>query len=253
VSVAIIDINSDLGESREALADGTDFEIMRHITSANIACGGHAGDLETMRQVLNWARELNVAAGAHPSYPDRKNFGRVEIAMLVTELEDSLRAQITSLMNVAAELGMAISHVKPHGALYHACSKHPGVAQAVGRAALAVNPGLLIYGLAGSPATVIWRTMGLRIIAEAFADRAYEPNGTLRDRKVAGAVLDPESAAEQALSIALKRTVNAGGKQLRVEAQTLCIHSDTTGAPQIARKVARALEAAGVQLAAPSV
>ena len=140
VSELVIDINADLGESEEALANGTDFELMRYITSANVACGGHAGTEETMRQTLVAARQLGVAAGAHPGYPDRANFGRVESALSPAEIEASVLEQIASLAKVAESLGMRLVHVKPHGALYHAANKNREVALAIGRAAKKVNP-----------------------------------------------------------------------------------------------------------------
>jgi 5-oxoprolinase (ATP-hydrolysing) subunit A len=248
VSDVVIDINADLGESQESLANGTDFELMRYITSANVACGGHAGNEQTMRQTLAAARTLRVAVGAHPGYPDRANFGRVESALPPAEIEASLLEQIASLAKVAESLGMHLVHVKPHGALYHAANKNREVALAIGRAAKKTNPQLVIVGQAGSPALEAWRSMGLRWAAEAFADRAYEPDGTLRKRSLPAAVLDdPECAARQAVSIALRRAVvTADGSELRVEADTICIHSDTPGSVAIASEVNRRLKTQGV-------
>ncbi len=187
MSDVVIDINADLGESEESVANGTDFELMRYITSANVACGGHAGNEQTMRQTLAAARTLNVAVGAHPGYPDRANFGRVESALSPAEIEASVLEQIASLAKVAESLGMHLVHVKPHGALYHAANKNREVALAIGRAAKKINPQLVMVGQAGSPALEAWRSMGLRWAAEAFADRAYEPDGTLRKRSLPAA------------------------------------------------------------------
>ena len=247
-----IDLNADLGESGEALANGTDFELMRYITSANIACGGHAGDERTMRETVAAAKGLNVAVGAHPGYPERVNFGRVESPLSASEIEASVRDQIASLIRVAASLDMAVGHVKPHGALYHAAHKSREVAQAVGHAVQAINPKLIVVGQAGSPALEVWRSMGLRCAAEAFADRAYEPDGTLRKRSLAGALLDdPVNAAQQAEEIAVRRRVIASdGSQLSVEANTICIHSDTPGSVAIAREVSKRLKEAGVSIRA---
>ncbi len=242
-----IDINSDLGESPQALADGSDFELMRFITSANIACGGHAGDGSTMKQTLTAARERNVAVGAHPSYPDRVNFGRIELPLSAEEIEATVCQQILSLVHVAEELGMRIGHVKPHGALYHA-ARNQQVAKAVGRAAASVDPQLVMVGQAGSSTLDHWHAMGLRCVGEAFADRAYEKDATLRSRKLTGALLDsPVRAAQQALEIVLRhRAISHEGNEIAIEAETLCIHSDTPNAAAIAREVKNRLMAAGV-------
>jgi UPF0271 protein len=247
-----IDINADLGESPESLASGVDFELMRHITSANIACGGHAGDASTMKRTLELAKELGVAAGAHPGYPDPANFGRVELAIAVDELETSLREQIAALARAADKLSVRLKHVKPHGALYHAANRHHEVALAIGRAVMAVDSKLIVVGQAGSPCLDSWRGLGLRCAEEAFADRTYERNGTLRQRKFPGALLeDPQRAASQALDIALRHRVKLDdGSELCLMAQTLCIHSDTPGAATIARAVSERLKAAGVQIRA---
>ncbi len=251
----LIDINADLGESPEALASGADFELMRHITSANVACGGHAGDENTMRQTVAAAKELNVAVGAHPSYPDRENFGRLESAIPPLALESSVRQQIASLVQVAGRFGVRLVHVKPHGALYHATNQDREIALAVGRAVQAIDPRLIMVGQAGSSSLEVWRGMGLHCAAEAFADRTYERDGTLRKRTLPGALLDaPERAAQQALDIALRHKVNASdGSELPLVAQTICIHSDTAGAAAIAREVNQRLEAAGVQVRALSI
>ena len=247
-----IDINADLGESEESLADGTDFELMRYITSANIACGGHAGNEQTMRQTLAAARKLKVAAGAHPGYPDRANFGRLESPLSPVEIEASVGRQIAALAKIAQSLDMQLVHVKPHGALYHAANTKREVALAIGRAVKAINPRLIMVGQAGAPVLEIWHSLGLRFAAEAFADRAYEPDGTLRKRTLPGALLDnPARAAQQAVDIAVRHRVVAGdGSELTVEANTICIHSDTPGSVAIAREVNRQLKAADVLLQA---
>lgn len=245
-----IDINADLGESEESLGNGTDFELMRYITSANVACGGHAGNEHTMRQTLAAARKLKVAVGAHPSYPDRANFGRIESQLPPAEIEASVHDQIAALLKVAESLEMRLVHVKPHGALYHAANKNREIALAIGRAVKAVNPQLIMVGQAGSSALEVWHSMGLRCAAEAFADRAYEPDGTLRKRTLSGALLDdPARAAQQALDIAVRRQVIASdGSAMPVAANTLCIHSDTPGSVAIAREVNQRLKAAGLRV-----
>src|SRR5271165_5180713 len=249
-----IDINADLGESEESLANGTDFELMRHITSANVACGGHAGNEQTMQQTLVAARKLNVAIGAHPGYPDRANFGRIESQLSPAEIEASVHDQVAALLKVAESLDMRLVHVKPHGALYHAANKDREVALAIGRAVKAINPQLIMVGQAGSSALDVWHSMGLRCATEAFADRACEPDGTLRKRTLSGALLDDSArAAQQALGIAVRKQVIASdGSEIPVAAKTICIHSDTPGSVAIAREVNQWLKAAGVRVQALS-
>lgn len=243
----LIDINSDLGESPQAIADGSDLELMRFITSANVACGGHAGNESTMKQTLTAARELKVAVGAHPSFPDRQNFGRVLMPLSAAGIEATVREQILSLAAVAETLGMRITHVKPHGALYHAARERP-VAEAIGRAAASIDPQLLMIGQAGSSTLEHWRAMGLRGVGEAFADRAYQKDGGLRSRSLAGALLDvPGRAAAQAQEIVMRhRAITNDGDEIQIHAETLCIHSDTPNAGSIAREVKHQLMAAGV-------
>ena len=247
-----IDINADLGESEEALANGADFELMRYITSANVACGGHAGDERTMRETVTAAKKLNIAVGAHPSYPDRENFGRIELQLSPATIEAAVLDQIAPLAEVARSLGMSLMHVKPHGALYHSANNHREISEAIGRSARAIDSRLIMVGQAGSSTLETWRAMGLRIAAEAFADRAYEPDGTLRKRTLSGALLDdPARAVRQALDIALHhRVVAADGSSLVVEADTICIHSDTPGSAAIAREINQQLSAAGVAIRA---
>jgi len=248
----VIDINSDLGESPEHLASGADFELMRHITSANIACGGHAGDTETMRHTVELAKKLNVAIGAHPSYPDRANFGRTESVMAPQDLELYVREQVLALTRVAEGFGARLAHVKPHGALYHAANRDREVARAIGRTVVSLDPQLIMVGQAASPSLDVWRELGLRCAGEAFADRTYERDGTLRSRRLAGALLDdPERAGRQALDIALGHCVtSADGFELAISADTICIHSDTPNAAAIARRIKEQLSAAGVQVQA---
>lgn len=245
-----IDINSDLGESEETLANGSDFELMRYITSANVACGGHAGDERMMRETIRMAKQLNVAVGAHPGYPDRANFGRIESPMSAAEIEATVRDQIAALEEIATALEVALVHCKPHGALYHAANKSAEVAAAIGRAVLESDEQLIMVGQAGSSTLTLWESMGLTCAAEAFADRAYEPDGILRKRTLPGALLEtPGDAARQAVNIAARNlAVATDGSELRITAQTVCIHSDTPGSAAIARAVNEALKHAGVKI-----
>ena len=245
-----IDINADLGESEESLANGTDFELMRYITSANIACGGHAGDERIMRETARMAKHLDVAVGAHPGYPDRDNFGRIESPMASAEIEATVRDQIAALAAVAESLGVRLVHCKPHGALYHAANKSTEVAAAIGRAVLEGDEQLVMVGQAGSSTLTLWESMGLSCAAEAFADRAYEPDGLLRKRTLPSALLeDPAKAAQQALDIATRHiAVATDGSELKISANTICIHSDTPGSVLIARAVNESLKKAGVRV-----
>jgi UPF0271 protein len=216
----MLDLNCDLGELPDLAHESA---LLDHITSANIACGGHAGDAATMERTARLALARHVRIGAHPGYPDRANFGRLEIPMPPAEIESFVLAQILRLESVVRPLGAEISHVKPHGALYNMAARDPETARAIALAVLRWNPRATLYGLAASPALAIWRQMGLPVAAEAFADRRYEPDGSLRSRAFPDALItDPEQAAAQALRFA---------RQGR--AQTICVHGDTPGAVAI--------------------
>jgi 5-oxoprolinase (ATP-hydrolysing) subunit A len=244
-----IDLNADMGESAEALKSGRDAELMRYITSANVACGGHAGDEQTMRETLELAKKLGVAVGAHPSYPDRENFGRLEMVIEMDELEISLRYQLERLRRIAEEVGLTIGHVKPHGALYHSASKDPRVAQAISNVVRDLGDVILV-GQAGSMALRHWEILGMRTAAEGFVDRVYEANGELRNRNLPGALLaDAGASAYQAKSIVLNGEVTAfSGERLKLRPETLCLHSDTPGSVEIAREVRKVLESSGVEV-----
>ena len=223
-----IDLNCDMGELEDAAHEAA---LMEYITSANIACGGHAGDEATMERTARLALASAVRIGAHPSYPDRVNFGRVEIAMPAAEIEEAVREQIERLERVVAKLGGRIAHVKAHGALYNVAARDRTVARAIGAAVAEWNARAIVFGLAGSLALDVWRGMGLPVAAEAFADRRYEVDGSLRSRKFADALItDPAEAAAQALRFAHE------GK-----AQTICVHGDTPGAVAILRACREAL------------
>jgi 5-oxoprolinase (ATP-hydrolysing) subunit A len=223
-----IDLNCDMGELDDAAHEA---ELMEYITSANIACGGHAGDEATMERTARLALERGVKIGAHPSYPDRANFGRLEVAMTASEIEAAVRGQIERLEKVAQKLGARLTHVKPHGALYNVAARNREVARAIGMAVAHGSAGTTIFGLAGSAALEVWREMGLTIAAEAFADRRYEPDGSLRPRRFADALIaDPREAAAQALRFARQGT-----------AQTICVHGDTPRAVEILKACYEAL------------
>jgi UPF0271 protein len=233
----MIDLNSDMGE----LADGAiEAELMRHVTSANVACGGHAGDEVTMRRTVDLARRLGVSVGAHPGYPDRENFGRIEMPMSVGEIADTVCEQIERLTAVT---GIQPAHVKPHGALYNVAAKNEEVAAAIAEGVGRWNRDTVLAGLAGSRMLQVWRARGFRVAAEGFADRRYETDGSLRSRKFPDALItEPAAAAEQAVRLAREGGID-----------TICIHSDTPGSAHIAAAVARALREAGVTLRPLSV
>lgn len=243
-----IDLNCDMGEVPEAIADGTQEALLQSVTSANIACGGHAGDLATMRTTIEQALRAGVAVGAHPGYPDRENFGRLELKMSSHEVADSVYNQVRALAEVAKGCGARIVHVKPHGALYNQAVKNRELAVAIAAGVARWNSGVVMVGLAGSPMLDVFRQAGFSVAAEAFADRRYEPGGTLRSRKFDDALLrDPEVAARQALAMVERGTVTANdGSQVPIAAQTICIHGDTPGATKIAAEVARVLRDSGI-------
>ena len=229
----MIDLNCDMGELADAAHEAA---LMEHITSANVACGGHAGDEEMMERTVRLALKSGVRIGAHPGYPDRENFGRLELPMTPSEIERTVVEQIKRLEAVVRRLGGAIAHVKPHGALYNVAVKNAEVARAIGAAVGRWNPAVPVFGLAGSAMLEVWREMGLRPVGEAFADRRYEPDGTLRNRKFPDALItDPAAAAAQAVRLARE-----GG------AETICVHGDTPGAVGILRACRNSLFAPGV-------
>jgi UPF0271 protein len=248
-----IDLNCDVGE-REDLAAGVQESLMEYITSASIACGAHAGGEAlmrlTLRQALVHRLTKRVTIGAHPGYPDRENFGRLDLKMPIAELEASIESQVRGLTSLARETGVDVRYVKPHGALYNRAARDLEVARAIARAVSRVDRDLALVGLAGSPALAVWREAGILTLAEAFADRRYEPDGSLRARRHADALLrNPEDASRQALRIATRQEVLAwDGSVVKIDAETLCIHADTPGAVEIARSVRKRLEAAGVMV-----
>ncbi len=233
-----MDINCDMGEISRLLEDGTYARLMDHITSINVACGGHAGDEAMMRAMVQLAKEKKVNVGAHPGYPDKENFGRIDLDMDQIELLDTIRDQIQLLVDIAADEDVELTHVKPHGALYNQAVRDEIVAQTIGEAVIQVDPVFNIMGLAGSNMLTVFEGMGLETIAEAFADRTYEADGSLRNRKYVDALItDPAKAAAQAKMMIDGKVIAVDGSEVKVGAQTLCIHSDTPNAVAIAETV----------------
>jgi 5-oxoprolinase (ATP-hydrolysing) subunit A len=246
--VAAIDLNSDLGESFGVWQLGDDESMLDIVTSANLACGAHAGDPSTMRHACRAAAERGVAIGAQVAYPDLVGFGRRFIDIDPQELRDVVLYQLGALDAFAQVAGTGVAYVKPHGALYHACVTHPEQAQAVAAAAHEYDPSLAVLGAPGSPLLAVVDSLGMEPVAEAFADRAYRRDGSLVPRSEPGAVLsDPGEVVARAVQIATERHVVAvDGSRVAVEARSICIHGDTPGAVALARAVRQALEQASV-------
>ncbi len=239
-----IDFNCDLGEGC-----GHDAELMPLISSANIACGAHAGDDATMRATLRLCREHGVTAGAHPGYADREQFGRRERTLPHAELVALVRDQIAALDALARDEGVTLRHVKPHGALYNQSAREPDIAMAVAEAVRAYDRSLIVVGLSGSASIEAAETCGLRTAHEVFAERGYGEDGRLLPRGAPSAVLTPDATVEQALGLALRGDVVAhGGRVLRLRADTLCLHGDRDDAVEIAQRLHAALTTAGVRI-----
>lgn len=249
-----IDLNADVGERPEALTDGTEEAIIRLVSSANIACGGHAGDDETMEQVIRLCMKYGVAVGAHPSYPDRAHFGRERLSLSPEAIQETVFAQVKRLGETAKRLRAVVRHVKPHGALYNTAAQDRAVAEAIAKGVAQWRSDLTLVGLAGSLMLSVWEERGFRTAGEAFADRTYESDGTLRSRKKGGALItDPERAALQALRIIRNRSIlSVEGREIPIEAETISIHSDTPDAAAMLLVLRQRLKEKGIGVKALS-
>jgi UPF0271 protein len=247
-----MDLNCDVGELPEAIADGSQEAILRQVTSANIACGGHAGDAQMMRATIEQALRCGTAIGAHPGYEDRANFGRIALKLSSEEVAASVYGQILALVEIAERCGARIGHVKPHGALYNQAARAREIARAIAEGVARWRRDVALVGLAGSAMLEEFRAAGFAVAAEGFADRKYEADGSLRARKFRDALLhDPAEAAAQALRITREGSVvAANGAVIPLKVETICIHGDTPGAPQVAAAVRLALEEAGITVRA---
>ncbi|QDH69794.1 LamB/YcsF family protein [Marilutibacter alkalisoli] len=243
-----IDFNCDLGENC-----GDDAAIIPLISSASIACGGHAGDDDTMRRTLRLCREHGVAAGAHPGFVDREHFGRREMAVTPGHVTLLVTAQLRRLARIATDEGMRLAFVKPHGALYNMAARDADIAGAIAEAVAGFDPSLIVYGLSGSTLTEVARDNGLSVAHEVFAERGYGADGRLLPRGVPGAVLETvEAAVAQARALATTGTLElAGGDTLKLQADTLCLHGDRPDAAAFAGALREALEADGITIAPP--
>ncbi|GAP64964.1 LamB/YcsF family protein [Mizugakiibacter sediminis] len=248
-----LDLNCDMGESYGAWHMGQDEAVLGYVSSANIACGFHAGDPVIMRRTVEAAARRGVAVGAHPSLPDLQGFGRRAMAIAPEEAYALTLYQTGALAAFARAAGARLHHVKPHGALYNMAAKDRALADAIAAAVRDFDGGLVLVGLAGSALVEAGRAAGLAVAREAFADRRYRADGSLTPRSEADAVIDDVAAAvEQALSIATRGEALAGdGARVVIEADTLCVHGDRADAATFARRLRAALEDAGVRIAAP--
>jgi 5-oxoprolinase (ATP-hydrolysing) subunit A len=248
---ATIDLNADVGESFGPWPMGVDDELIPFVTSVNVACGAHAGDAATILRTTALAVRHGVAVGAHPGYPDLAGFGRRELDLSEEELRATIVVQVGAVIAGARVAGVAVRHVKPHGAMYNRAARDPAMAETIAGAIRDLDPTLVLVGLAGSASVDAGWAAGLRVAQEAFADRRYEPDGSLRSRRLDGALLGAEAAAAQAVSIARDGCVTASdGSRLDVRADTICVHGDSPDAVGIARAVRSALEAAGIAVTA---
>ena len=247
-----VDLNSDLGESFGPWQMGQDEALMSSITSANVACGFHAGDPSVMRQTIALAKQHGVAVGAHPGFPDLIGFGRREIQASPREVEDYVLYQISALAGMAATQSVRLQHVKAHGALYNQACRDASLAEAIARAVAAFDSSLILLGLPGSALLRAGQQAGLRVAAEVFADRAYDADGSLTSRRKPGAVLhDAAQVVDRAIRMARDRQVTAiDGSAVRLDVDTICLHGDTPGSAELARQVKQGLIEAGIRVGA---
>jgi UPF0271 protein len=244
-----IDLNADLGEGV-----GDDEAMLELVSSASIACGGHAGTADSIRRMLRLCGARGVRAGAHPSYPDKANFGRLRLVMPLDQLLGQIRSQLILIRTVADQEGVPVRYIKLHGALANQAAEELPLAVGVFGAMQAMDPDISVLALDASAQVRAARAVGLRVELEAYADRAYQPNGLLVSRSAAGAVLhDPALIAERCVRLATEgEIVAADGTVLKLGARSVCIHGDNPEAVAIARKVRAALEVAGVEIRSPS-
>jgi UPF0271 protein len=244
-----IDLNCDMGELEDAAHEAA---LMEYVTSANIACGGHAGDEATMQAAVDLARRHGVAVGAHPGFVDRENFGRTEPAVWPEEVFQLVLTQTRALQRIARARGATVTHVKPHGALYNMAARDRALADAIAGAVRDFDPSLILMGLSGSHSIKAGRDAGLKCASEVFADRGYEADGSLSPRGEPGAMITDEAVAtSRVLRMVLEGVVQCRtGADVAIQADTVCIHGDQPGALVFARRLRGALEAAGIEVRA---
>jgi 5-oxoprolinase (ATP-hydrolysing) subunit A len=247
-----VDLNCDMGESFGAYQLGLDEQVMPLITSANVACGFHAGDPQVLRRSVDLARKHGAAIGAHVSFPDLVGFGRREMNATPLEVENDTLYQLGAIGGFCRAAGVPLRHIKPHGALYNMAQKDRTLAEAIVRAVVAFDPSLLVFAQPGSALEAAAVAAGLTAVGEVFADRAYNPDGTLASRKLPGAVIhDPEQVAERAVLMVTSGSVTAiDGTVVPLRAETICVHGDTPGALDLIRRIRQRLGESGVTIAA---
>ena len=248
MSAIRIDLNADVGESFGRWTLGNDTDVMKSITSANVACGFHAGDPGVMRETVRIARDAGVAVGAHPGFPDLVGFGRRNMAATPQEVEDLVLYQAGALGAIAAAEGVRLQHVKAHGALYNMAVRDRPLADAIARAVASLDRTLLLFGLPGTALLAAGEAAGLRVVAEGFADRAYEADGSLTPRSRPGSVIHVvDDVVSRAVRMAVDGTVTAtSGQDIPMRVQTLCTHGDTPNSHELTRRLRQALEESGV-------
>lgn len=249
--MSTIDLNCDMGESFGAYTIGADAEVMRSISSANVACGYHGGDPAVMRRTVRLAREAGVSVGAHPGFPDLAGFGRREMRLAPQEVEDMILYQVGALAGIAAAEGVRLHHVKAHGALYNMAVRDRALADAIARAVRAFDASLTLFVLPASELQRAGEAAGLQVALEGFADRSYEPDGSLTPRSRPGAVIhDPRDVVTRAVRMATGGGVTASdGSQVPLRVDTICTHGDTPGAAELTRLLRAGLEREGITVA----
>ncbi|MGA9288642.1 MAG: 5-oxoprolinase subunit PxpA [Anaerobacillus sp.] len=245
-----VDLNSDLGESYGAYKIGNDENVLECISSANIACGYHAGDHNVMMETVKVANDLGVGIGAHPGYPDLGGFGRREMRMSHDEVFNLIAYQVGAIQGVANVHGASVHHVKPHGALYNSAAKDPVIAKAIASAVYKINPQLILYGLAGSELIQAGREVGLTVAQEVFADRTYQADGTLTPRSEPNAMIhDAEHAVERVIRMINEQQVKAvNGQDVAIQADTICVHGDEPEALRFVQQLRERLQEEGIRI-----
>lgn len=248
-----IDLNCDMGESFGAWKMGDDFALMDFVSSINIACGFHAGDSTVIRKTVEKAVKKYLAVGAHPSFPDLQGFGRREMKMSETEIFDIVLYQVSAVKGICEAFGAKLRHVKPHGALYNQAAKDEKIAKAIAEAVKMIDKNLIFYGLSGSFLISEAEKIGLKTASEVFADRTYQPDGSLTPRSLENALIEnAETSLDQVLQMINSQTVTAtNGEIIPIKAETICIHGDGKNALEFAKTINKTLKDAGITIESP--
>ncbi len=246
-----VDLNSDLGESFGAYTIGLDNDVIAHVSSANVACGYHAGDPLVMAQTVAAAKAAGVAVGAHPGYPDLMGFGRRNMNCSPKEVKAYVQYQLGALMAFCSAQGVKLQHCKPHGALYNMAAKDMDLAAAIAQAVYEVDKDVILLGLAGSKMLEAGRNLGLRVASEVFADRAYQADGSLVPRSKPGAVIhDKDEAIARTVRMVLEGKVTAiTGEEVQIDAHSICVHGDNPSAVEFVKNIRSVLESKGIAIA----